>query len=208
MATKIQLHFINQFDQCWIPDHQAVESRLSGQLSDLQLSIDKHYIGPLSHMTICSDAHGALSLEPMYDVAVVLSGIEPTRTHLENKLICLLSQMKGLRIVWIRGTTVKPSDFFSQSAKEMECYDLLDSTSLNRLICMSQVVIARSGYSTIMDLHHLTKKALLIPTPHQPEQQYLALVHNNRADTISIVEEHLNSEMLRSALNQLLELSK
>ena len=39
----------------------------------------------------------------------------------------------------------------------------------------SEVVIARSGYSSIMDLVKLrASKVLLVPTPGQTEQEYLA----------------------------------
>lgn len=34
-------------------------------------------------------------------------------------------------------------------------------------------VISRSGYSTVMDIAMLGKKAILVPTPGQPEQEYL-----------------------------------
>jgi UDP-N-acetylglucosamine:LPS N-acetylglucosamine transferase len=41
------------------------------------------------------------------------------------------------------------------------------------------MVIGRSGYSTIMDLVAMKKKAILIPTPGQTEQEYLArYLHN------------------------------
>ena len=36
------------------------------------------------------------------------------------------------------------------------------------------MVICRSGYSTLMDLMRLRKRAFLIPTPGQTEQEYLA----------------------------------
>ena len=37
----------------------------------------------------------------------------------------------------------------------------------------ARLVIARSGYSTVMDLARMDKRALLIPTPGQTEQEYL-----------------------------------
>lgn len=38
----------------------------------------------------------------------------------------------------------------------------------------SEMVLCRSGYTTIMDLAQLGKKAFFIPTPGQYEQEYLA----------------------------------
>ena len=41
-------------------------------------------------------------------------------------------------------------------------------------------IISRSGYSTLMDIEILQKKACLIPTPGQPEQMYLTKLHTNK----------------------------
>jgi predicted glycosyltransferase len=51
---------------------------------------------------------------------------------------------------------------------------MANAEELNQIICASEFVVARCGYSTIMDLIKLQKRALLIPTPGQPEQEYLA----------------------------------
>jgi len=50
----------------------------------------------------------------------------------------------------------------------------LDAKALNRAILSAKVVVSRAGYSTIMDLVALGKTAILIPTPEQTEQEYLA----------------------------------
>jgi UDP-N-acetylglucosamine:LPS N-acetylglucosamine transferase len=42
------------------------------------------------------------------------------------------------------------------------------------MILDSAIVICRPGYSTLMDLATLGKNAILIPTPGQTEQEYLA----------------------------------
>ncbi len=45
----------------------------------------------------------------------------------------------------------------------------------------SEFIIARSGYSTIMDLVTLKRNAILVPTPGQTEQEYLArYMHENK----------------------------
>jgi len=49
----------------------------------------------------------------------------------------------------------------------------LAARELVSLICRSGVILARSGYSTVMDLARLAKKAIFIPTPGQTEQEYL-----------------------------------
>ena len=50
----------------------------------------------------------------------------------------------------------------------------MTAIELNQAIEESRIVITRSGYSTVMDLVKLGKQAILIPTPGQTEQEYLA----------------------------------
>ena len=50
----------------------------------------------------------------------------------------------------------------------------LPATELKEAIESAHFVISRCGYSTVMDLMALGKKSILIPTPGQTEQEYLA----------------------------------
>ena len=50
----------------------------------------------------------------------------------------------------------------------------MNATELNTAITQSELIICRPGYSTVMDLAKLEKKAFFIPTPGQTEQEYLA----------------------------------
>ena len=52
----------------------------------------------------------------------------------------------------------------------------LRADELNNAIAESDLIICRSGYSTIMDLIKMQKKAIFIPTPGQTEQE-LSLIH-------------------------------
>ena len=51
----------------------------------------------------------------------------------------------------------------------------------------SEYIISRSGYTTVMEILSIQKKSILIPTPGQTEQEYLAdlLQNQNLAFTIS-----------------------
>ncbi len=49
----------------------------------------------------------------------------------------------------------------------------LGAKELNEAMLASDMVLSRSGYTTLMDLAKLNKKAILIPTPGQSEQEYL-----------------------------------
>ena len=53
-------------------------------------------------------------------------------------------------------------------------HNFMNSCELEKTIQCSDVIVSRSGYTTIMDLAALGKKAFFIPTPGQAEQEYLA----------------------------------
>jgi UDP-N-acetylglucosamine:LPS N-acetylglucosamine transferase len=105
-----------------------------------------------------------------YDCLLILSGPEPQRSILEQLLYNQLA-LKEYKVALVRGTN---SDKVIESTKNVDVFEMLDSKSLLQLINDSDFVICRSGYSSIMDLVSLQKTAVLIPTPGQTEQEYLA----------------------------------
>ncbi len=159
---------IKKFDVCWIPDFKNTPN-LAGTLAHggLVESLDVQYLGALSRME-------NYDTPKHHEAIIVLSGPEPQRTLLENKI---LQQLKNedfaeYSFVLVRGVTDgKNIDF---TLPNLEIYNYLTTNDLNKKILESSLLIARSGYSTIMDLVFLGMKALLIPTPGQTEQEYLA----------------------------------
>ena len=123
------------------------------------------FVGPLSRFKKISN------VEKKYAVLAVLSGPEPQRTLLEKILIQQL-QPTQLRALIVRGT---PEQTESQSITEyLSLVPSMCSDELNKTMLASEHIIARSGYSTVMDIAALGKKAIFIPTPGQTEQEYLA----------------------------------
>ena len=164
ITSTIHQKIINKFDECWVPD-VANEFNLSGELGHLKdYNFNLKYVGVLSRFK-------SVEKPLKYDLLVLLSGPEPQRTQLEVKLLKALKNYKG-SVLFVRGvlnTSIKISD-----AKNIEIKDYLLTEELEEVLNSSKLVIARSGYSTIMDLAVLGKKAFFIPTPGQQEQQYLA----------------------------------
>jgi uncharacterized protein (TIGR00661 family) len=162
---KINYHFINRFTECWIPDNFQ-GGGLAGLLSHPKKmpTISTQYIGVLSRFEQVENA------KIKYDVCVLLSGPEPQRTVLEN---ILLQQMRhiNLKILFVRGLPNTQENITSTS---IEIKNHLHQNELQQAICSSNILIARSGYTTIMELLSLQKKSILIPTPGQTEQEYLA----------------------------------
>jgi UDP-N-acetylglucosamine transferase subunit ALG13 len=102
---------------------------------------------------------------------VLLSGPEPQRTILENKLIDQLSNTDEA-VVFVRGLPSAAPLMMNRGKIQFENH--LDATALSEMLSTAKAVICRSGYSSVMDLLKLKKRALLIPTPGQTEQVYLA----------------------------------
>ncbi len=161
--NKVNRRFIHAFDECWIPDIPG-PNKLSGELSAASLNIPIHHIGWTSEMK-------RLDLPTRYACAAILSGPEPQRTYLEK---ILREQLMALQrpCVLIQGKIGEQNRRETQG--ELTIIPYLLGKSLNETLAAGDLIIARSGYSTLMDLAVLRKKALLIPTPGQTEQIYLA----------------------------------
>jgi hypothetical protein len=149
--------FIRRFAQCWVPD--TPDRLLSGDLSG-STSISHKFIGPLSRMK------RRLSEVPSFELLGLVSGPEPHRTTFD-KLLAGHLKNSSLSYKMVRGIP-------SGDIGDAPVFSHLPSTQLNDLIEAADVVICRSGYSTIMDLAALGKKAIFVPTPGQTEQLYLA----------------------------------
>lgn len=164
LSTRIHQNIISKFDECWVPDY-ATGKTLSGILGHVKnLKTPVKYMMPLSRFE-------KQELQQKYDLLVVLSGPEPQRTFLEEKLFYELRSFKG-RICFVKGV-VEPIHTKVQHTN-MTIYNYLTSKALETALNQSHIVLCRSGYTTVMDLAKLNKKAFFIPTPKQPEQGYLA----------------------------------
>ncbi|MFN5423586.1 MAG: glycosyltransferase [bacterium] len=164
IAARILKHRIEQFEQCWIPDEMGASGIAGKLVNSKSLPRNCKFIGPLSRLK--------KSQEPTNEnILVLLSGPEPQRSILEELLI---KQLKGCaeKILFVRGLPLSKNSL--ESIQNINFKNHLDNNELSRCMSTAKMVICRSGYSTIMDLLKLNKKALLIPTPGQTEQIYLA----------------------------------
>jgi uncharacterized protein (TIGR00661 family) len=164
LSTKMHQNFIKKFDICWVPDTDSAIN-LSGKLGHSKLvSIPTKYIGPLSRFT-------KGNFEIKNDIIVLISGPEPQRTLLEEKLLFELKNYSG-KVVFVKGVMEKEQTI--KVIGSMTIYNFMTSPLLEKTINESALMISRSGYTTVMDLAKLNKKAFFIPTPGQFEQKYLA----------------------------------
>ena len=194
IAQKINYHYINKFNECWVPDVEEIEN-LAGELSHpiTKPTIPVKYIGILSRFK-------KLAIEKNIDLLVMLSGPEPQRTMLEVILLQQLKETK-LKTVLVRGLPSAKESIFLEN-KLVEIINHLPASELNKLICSANIVVARSGYSTVMDLAALQKKSILIPTPGQTEQEYLAKYLAEKNYCITFDQENFNLEKEIEKLNK------
>lgn len=164
LVNWLYRRLLDRFDEIWIPDFP---DGLSGQLSSPSPFANTHYLGLLTRMT--PNASGR-----KYDLLVLLSGPEPQRSQLENLVRKQLQDdLPHLSALIVQGKTERSEKELLIGTKT-EVVSFLSGTQLLEVMATAEVVLCRSGYSSLMDLARLRKSAILIPTPGQPEQEYLA----------------------------------
>jgi len=165
LASRINRVYFKKFTQCWVPDVKD-SPNLSGKMGHTEESIPNlKYIGTLSRL------HKTNAESRLYDLAVLLSGPEPYRTQLEQRIMEELQGYEGTAVV-IRGL-IQDGQHVSHNGN-ITTYNYMDSAGLEETLNRSELVLCRPGYSNIMDLAKLCKKAFFIPVPGSAEQEYLA----------------------------------
>ena len=165
ILRKLNYRYLSQFSECWIPDVEG-NANLAGALSHPARlpAVPIKYLGLLSRFR-------SLPGESPKHILILLSGPEPQRTILENLLLAQLKTYKG-PVVLVRGLPGQVEEISTSS--NIFVHNHLTTEKLNEKMLEASVVISRCGYSTLMDLVALQKKSILIATPGQSEQEYLA----------------------------------
>jgi UDP:flavonoid glycosyltransferase YjiC (YdhE family) len=185
IIQNIHFNYINKFNACWIPD-VPTKPGLAAQLSHPKRKPQTplHYIGWQSrfdHTVKGSDQH----------ILIMLSGPEPQRTMFEEIIFEQLKQSK-VPVVVLRGLpgeTEMPS-----LPPNVKVCNHLPANEMQDVIANASFIVARSGYSTVMDLLPWKKKTILIPTPGQTEQEYLAEQLVKQSYTLSFEQDDFNLE--------------
>jgi hypothetical protein len=159
---------IKKFNHCWVPDFSG-ENALAGKLSSIKIpSFDIRYIGPLSRLKKL-----VTPIFIKYELLILLSGPEPQRTILESLLITQLQEFHQ-PVLFVRGLYLQDPPPIENTNIHIQIVNALSGKELSIAMQSATMVVARAGYTTIMDLVKLQKKAILVPTPGQTEQEYLA----------------------------------
>lgn len=182
LVSMVLRKWLGHFDEVWIPDNQSFPT-LAGSLGrNAALSpASTHFIGGLSRFSPCDSPAGD-------SVLVILSGPEPQRSILEKRVLASIGGIDK-PVTLIRGTTVAPS---WPIASNITSYDMADTRLLNRLICEASIIVSRSGYTSVMDLLKLGKRWIVVATPGQGEQEYLAKYLDGNRWAMSVTQEQFH----------------
>ncbi len=163
--NRLQSKFIHRFSECWVPDFEG-ENNLSGKLSNpAAIRIPVKFIGPLSRTFIPSER---VFFE--FPIGFILSGPEPQRTIFEEKIVAEL-HASAVKAIIVRGTNETSNINYPENCKVVH---FANHQELENILQKVDVVVSRSGYSSVMDAFLWQKKWAFCPTPNQPEQEYLA----------------------------------
>lgn len=188
LVARLHARVYTRYNKVWIPDYEDRDSSLAGELSHPEQSFVHRpsslcpwiYIGPQSRFGI--SAYQPIDLSTPYDVVAVLSGPEPQRTILEKEIAARYSG-KDERVLVVQGLMNRPNTRIKRG--NMTIVPTITDSELAATLLGAKRIIVRSGYSTIMDLEALgllpspaaqesSPIIEFIPTPGQPEQEYLA----------------------------------
>lgn len=189
LAVWFHSRFLKRFKEIWIPD--MPDQALSGDLSNDVAGVSTRFIGPLSRFEWISER----SPTDEWFAMGIVSGPEPDRIRFEQKLLkAMISTGKSCLLV-----TGVPSREISYEGL-VKIAGHLPAVEFLQAMRSSKVVISRSGYSSILDYAVTGVRAILVPTPGQPEQEYLAGRAENRGHAVRQDERNIQLEAGFSAL--------
>ena len=189
IGTRVHRTIIRKYDLCFIPDLPG-EPNVSGRLSHgLKLPSNARFIGLLSRFSANLPSEGSFNYRHN---TVILSGPEPQRGILKQKLEILFRAQEPATI--FLGGRPDKGDEMTRSGNIIY-YDHLDTSRMAEAISSSDRIISRSGYSTIMELISLGCTALIIPTPGQTEQEYLASYLEKKGWFMSVSQKKIGTSI-------------
>ena len=183
IMQKVNYYFINKFSCVWVPDVKD-EKNIAGILSHPVLLPETpvHYLGLVSRFQL----HTEIKL---YDYCVLLSGPEPQRTMLEEMIMKDAASIPA-KILLVRG---KPGSNETLTVPEnVTVKNHIPTGELEKALLQSDIIVCRGGYTSVMELLSLKKKMLVIPTPGQTEQEYLAIRLMEEKICFSTTQDKLN----------------
>jgi UDP-N-acetylglucosamine transferase subunit ALG13 len=159
------------YDMVWVPDIEG-DQNLSGILGNPRFKPSL----PVWYMNCLSRLHAYASIQktgaaPNNLFLGILSGPEPQRSILQDILWKAGNQLQQ-PFKLIAGTASQPNNHAVSEFGSIVPY--LGGPDLVKAIENTKYIISRGGYTSLMELIPLNKPLILVPTPGQTEQEYLA----------------------------------
>ena len=190
LVAQSQVLWLKKFNEVWVPDQK---DRLFSGLMGKAFGLRPRYIGILSRLVPCTN----YSVKKFWITAIV-SGPEPYRKQFVDLLENLLLQFDEPCCL-LTGQPNQATEHVEK--KNLIIINHLPAADLQKVICESEFIISRSGYSSVLDYATTGSKVILIPTPGQPEQEYLGRRLNDNGSAVSITQDDLTLATLKAALS-------
>jgi UDP-N-acetylglucosamine transferase subunit ALG13 len=190
IGVIFQRFFIRKYSLCFIPDLPG-ELNVSGRLThNVRLPENARFIGILSRFVNSVSSH---EKKPGFSHnTLILSGPEPQRGIFRQKIVEILKHLEPPTVV-LEGNPGSPVDVSMKG--NIISYSHLPSNEMQKIISESKFIAARSGYTSIMELISLNCSALLVPTPGQTEQEYLAGYMSDKGWFVTVSQKNIKIDL-------------
>lgn len=221
LAAWMHRMIISRYDLCLVPDYRGSENLSGRLSHGGRLPANVAFIGPLSRFRVagtepfppcrmksgplspCRTKSEPLSLsraksEPLQPdtgappsslaqpyACLILSGPEPQRSLLLRKV------SESLREFPLAVLSATPLNTPLPSGQAIHLLTGAETGTMRQVITGASMVIARTGYTSVMELVSLGMGAVLIPTPGQTEQEYLGRHLDGRYGFITMNQNRL-----------------
>ena len=170
LTEHINVAALRKFDCLLIPDYPYPSANLAGNLAH------SHNLHRCTHCHVgILSSYPHLGLPRDIDYLFVISGY--LLEHKDSFVRRLLEQAHELpgRKVFVLGNAGTDTALYDAFRRDdLEIHAVASGALRQELFDRARCIVSRAGYTTIMDLVEHGKRALLIPTPNQTEQEYLA----------------------------------
>ncbi|MBW2987634.1 hypothetical protein KY336_03730 [Candidatus Woesearchaeota archaeon] len=172
--------FLRKFTKIFIPDYE-----MNGLTGDLSHSLRFYNGKPLEYIGILS-AMQEVDTEQDIDYFISISGPEPQRTIFEDIIMPQLNSLAGNIVITLGKPEENVKNIIKTKKATITIFSYLAPEQQQLMFNKAKMVVSRSGYTTLMDLAQLGKKALFVPTVGQTEQEYLSHYHNKQKTWYSV----------------------
>lgn len=191
------IKYFKNFNRILIPDYEDKKNNLAWKLSHPSWieKINYDYIWILSDFYL-EKKDFKEKIDYLFTITWYL---KESKNSFVNKLI---KQAKKLNWEKIFSLWDYSKNEIKTQKNNILIYSNFTKKQKNEFFNKAKVIVSRAGYTTIMDLVELDKKAILFPTPNQTEQEYLAkylkdyfvIWDNNDFDLVDLSEKIKNTK--------------